>query len=456
MGDEWVRVRSVLAGWYPWVAAAFVVLALAGGVVAYQAHVKPPTATEQRVTSSWEASGEYTHQATVLRVNDVYPVGRILQNRTAYFARATPVLEGNYTFGYSAIRGVSGGQVDASVELVAVVRAVESQDEGEPTVLWRTSRTLNETNATLEPGERVSVPYAVNVTGLVGEADQVREQLGSDAGETRVGIVARVRTNGRIDGRVVEERYSHELPLTASQGLYRVGDGGPFTDRTEQTETVTVRSPPGATQTVGGPLLLLVGVAGAAGVVAAGRTGRLEPTVDERERLSFRSDRSEFDEWITAMTVPEAVLNGPRVEAESLADLVDFAIDTNEGVLHDESRGAFFVLRDDAVYAYEPPRVVVEADEAASSDGELDGGDRRSESGAGRGGLLSRVVGDGAPDGDGDETAPRRGSDCDVHVDDEEDGAGDGETDESRGGSPDEGGDPSEDRRDGRGESASE
>lgn len=57
----------------------------------------------------------------------------------------------------------------------------------------------------------------------------------------------------------------------------------------------------------------------------------LAPT--EREYLSYRDDRAEFAEWITAIRLPESVHERPEAEASTLRDLVDFAIDNDTGVV---------------------------------------------------------------------------------------------------------------------------
>ena len=152
------------------------------------------------------------------------------------------------------------------------------------------------------------------------------------------------------------------------------GTGGAF----ETTRPVEVPQEAGPPRTVGGPLLLLVGLAG---LRALGWVRRQHPdglTDVERERLTFEDDREDFDEWISVIELPNEVLDRPRASADSLGSLVDFAIDTDNGVVEDPSRGLYCVLHDGYLYTYEPPQLEsrpegVAAESAQTAPGEMDG-----------------------------------------------------------------------------------
>ena len=72
------------------------------------------------------------------------------------------------------------------------------------------------------------------------------------------------------------------------------------------------------------------------------------------------------------------MLDRPRASADSLGSLVDFAIDTDNGVVEDPSRGLYCVLHDGYLYTYEPPQLEsrpegVAAASAQTAPGEMDG-----------------------------------------------------------------------------------
>lgn len=61
-------------------------------------------------------------------------------------------------------------------------------------------------------------------------------------------------------------------------------------------------------------------------------------------------------EWINQMRIPDEIRERERIEADSLADLVDFAIDTNNSVIEDDG---YYVLHDGMLYTYDPPEETV-------------------------------------------------------------------------------------------------
>lgn len=115
---------------------------------------------------------------------------------------------------------------------------------------------------------------------------------------------------------------------------------------------------------VGGPLLLVGSLVAVIGLVVAGRRKTFALTEAEREWLEFREDRGDFDEWIVTMRLPDEVEKMPRAEADTLADLVDFAIDTDNAVVEHPDTGTFAVVHDGYRYAYPPPSNPATVDDA--------------------------------------------------------------------------------------------
>jgi hypothetical protein len=100
---------------------------------------------------------------------------------------------------------------------------------------------------------------------------------------------------------------------------------------------------------------MLAGVAGLGALVAARRRDELALSETERAVLDYQSDRAEFDEWITQIRLPDAAFEKPEAEAATLRDLVDFAIDTDAGVVESPDEAAYYVVGDEYLYVYRPP-----------------------------------------------------------------------------------------------------
>jgi hypothetical protein len=179
---------------------------------------------------------------------------------------------------------------------------------------------------------------------------------GRRPGTTDIAILAEVTLSGTRNGQPVETTNVYRLPLSLEGDVYRVSDPGAVTDSGAQREQVSVPVEYGPLRSVGGPLLALLSLVAATGLVAARQSGRLAVTESQRVHLSYQTKREEFDEWITTGTVPSSVTDGPTVTVDSLEGLVDVAIDTDRRVIEDQRRGLYVVVDDSYRYVYRPPR----------------------------------------------------------------------------------------------------
>jgi len=142
---------------------------------------------------------------------------------------------------------------------------------------------------------------------------------------------------GTLNGESITRSPSLEFGIDHAGDTYTVGDPGPESesDTVPQEVTQEVERTYGPLRTIGGPLLLVVGIVAGAGLSYARYEGSLDVSEAERAYLSYRDDRSEFDEWITRIRLPPEAHDRPVAYADSLRDLVDFAIDNETGVIED-------------------------------------------------------------------------------------------------------------------------
>ena len=69
----------------------------------------------------------------------------------------------------------------------------------------------------------------------------------------------------------------------------------------------------------------------------------------------MRLASAKFEEWVVRMQLTPEIRDRPRAEAESLADLVDFAIDSDTGVVEDPNTGELAVVADEFLAVDDPP-----------------------------------------------------------------------------------------------------
>jgi len=345
------RIRVLLADNRTVILALLLVGSGLGLYLTYTTAISPGVTTEERQVGSWESAGEFSHRATVVNGTAVYSEGTVLQDRSAYFRTITPELAGTFTYGYTA---TGGGNLTVAADTDLVLRSRET-DQTNGTTYWQTEDPLSTTTATgVGPDDTVSTVFSVNVTEAARRIDTIDEQFGGTPGEKQLLVVTDVRITGTRNGQPVDRLRTYRLPIVLDGSLYRVTDSGPTVESRRQTVSVTVPAEYGPVRSLGGPALLGLGLVGL-GAVLAHR--RYTPPVTDTERswVQYRQVREEYDEWITRAEIPTNADEPPIVTVDTLAGLVDLAIDSDARVVKDDSRGACFVLQDTRWYRYETP-----------------------------------------------------------------------------------------------------
>ena len=342
------RIRWFVASNGSVLVAVCLVLAAIGGFAAFQSFTGPTTATEQQTVASWSAAGNYTHGAVVQRDTRAFEEGAVLQNRSVYFTSVTPILNGSYVVEHSG----DAEPATVETELYLTVSAVEVGER--QSVLWEvTEPVASERTDSLEPGERLVVPYEFNVTAQSELAERVRAELGSSRGQVRVTLVAETD----ISTTVVDDDVAHSrrdvLEVSPRPDTYGVAEATDAIERKQVRETVEVPVEPDPVSRYGSLLVLLVGLSGALVVAGMERTGRLEVNEQTRSAIQMEQERDSFDEWISTGRVP-SVSSDRVVTVDSLEGLVDVAIDSNRRVVEDVESGTFVVLDGATRYEFRP------------------------------------------------------------------------------------------------------
>ncbi|SEW18182.1 DUF5305 family protein [Halobacterium jilantaiense] len=393
---RWLRLRAFAGEWFVVLVVAFAVLAAAGGYAAGTAHAAPGTTTERQTVEHWAVGGEFGHSATVTRENPVFEVGETLEGRSTYFVGASPILDGTYRVSYADPTG------DAEPVDVTATATLVLSSTGESATYWTDRERLATTDATLAPGETTSVAFDVNASRVDERATDIQQGLGDTAGEVTATISVAVNATGAVAGSEYPVSYTQSVPLTIAGSTYGVDAPGPTSEAATTQRTVQVAKSYGPLWTVGGPLLLLAGLAGLGALGAAYRRDEPGLTDAERDYLAFRDERAEFDEWVVRARLPATIRDRECADAESLADLVDYAIDADVGVVEDAASGSFYAVTRDLLVVYEPP---AEPDVVSPLAGDFDAlgvtTDRDPDED-----LVEGVTADSGPEADDDGKAP--------------------------------------------------
>ena len=396
-----IRLRELLDRWLVLVAVALVVTVALGGWLAYEPHVDPANVTDEEPVGEWGEIVSTSHQAEVRQANPVFEEGTVL-SQSLYYTRLTPELEGSYEYRYSSDHG---GELDVDLETYLLVQAVD--DDGN--AYWSEREPLGQESVEgLEPGETAETSFAVVVADVDERIEEIEEGLGASVGTTEATVVVDATAAGEVGVEGGEEPVAnnHAATFVLEPGgeTYTVEtDVEGTVEDGEFTREVTTERTYGPLRTYGSLALLVVGLAGLGALGYARHEDLLTPTEAELAALAEARQRAEFDEWISAGRFPEEEFAGPRIELDSLEDLVDVAIDCDGRVIGDADRDAFYVADGRMYYTYSPEIPSFGADVLEAADASLpEDGER----------LVGGELGDPTDDGtDADDGAPASGDD---------------------------------------------
>lgn len=357
LGD---RVRYLLSTRFHLALVVCLLLALAGGFVAVQAHTGPDTTTETRIAGNWTTNATFEHSAVVRNGSIAFAAGDVVRNRPIYFRQATPILDGTYVLEHEG--DAEGATFETDLRLV--VRAVQSSGASRPVVLWRVAEPLGSVQSrSLAPGETHRVPFSVNVTDRMQLLRRVQEELGSSRGQPEILVVARTNETATVAGEDLTGTRTDRLQVVPRSATYSVESSlsGGRTRTVRETVTVPVETSP--LRAYGSIVALLAGLLAAGGLAVLDRTDRLALPPSDRAAIENRRTRHSFREWISVGTVPSPAEGERVVAVDSLTDLVDVAIDSDRRVIEDEDANTFVVLDGSTRYVYRPDAAAGHADD---------------------------------------------------------------------------------------------
>ena len=361
---RWIQVRSLLDRWFLAVVVILLLAVVMGGWLAYPAHVEPGTEAETVTVGSWSEQPSLSHAAEVQNPNPVFSPGQTLAGQSTYFTSIAPTLTGTYAYEYRLEGQVGDASMDVDLESSLVYRSVD----GDGNVYWEQSEPLDEQSVSdVGPGETVETSFDVNVTDLAAEIDAIEGSLGASPGTAESVVVVQVTASGQAGDASVANSHTAEFAIEESGGTYTVETSEDGAASQEFSDTVETEMTYGALHAYGSLAMIVLGLMALGWLVMARYQGDLAVTDDEREALVAAAERAEFVDWLSRGRFPIERFDGPRIELDSLEDIVDVAIDSNRRVIEDVGRGAFFVQDGDAYYVYEPevkpPAFQVEGDE---------------------------------------------------------------------------------------------
>ncbi|WP_252699796.1 DUF5305 domain-containing protein [Natronosalvus vescus] len=296
-----------------------VALVATGWVVA-----NPTTATTTQEVGHQTIETDVQTSAEVVE-DGLWEEGTVLENKPAYVLNATPVV---------AITAESAAPSGTDFEHEIVLR-YEATRDGE--AFWEDETILASGSSSIADGSGVT-QATIDVRNLQEQQDELEDEL---AGISTVDMELIVRATYDTGPHVGDQVAS--TPVVITENTYYLEEH-PSASETHPL-TQTVEEPQSASTTLVGLLVILTaGSFGGAAFVNA----RSDVDVDQAKQAVHKN---RYAEWISNGSLPMWV-GEEHIALDTLEDVVDVAIDTNERVIHDRNRGLFAVVSESVVYYY--------------------------------------------------------------------------------------------------------
>lgn len=292
-----------------------------------------PQTTETTQQIGEESIETTVHTSATVVQDGLWDAGTQLEDSPVYVLEDAPELTIEPRTEVTTEGDVSAD--DASVSHEISIRYEAVRDES---VFWDRTEPLTRDEATVSDGVATS-SVDLDVEAVLAERRALEDRV---AGVGSIGVTLVVETDydtGTNDG-----GYAIETPLRVSEEAYWLGETTPVggADHPEHGTVVHTESR--------SPVLIgLLALLGSVALGSAWLVSRWSDVDEEAARRAFHERK--YAEWISRGSIPMWI-GDHHVSLDTLEDVVDVAIDTNERVVHDRQRGLFAVVSDGVVYYY--------------------------------------------------------------------------------------------------------
>ncbi|ELY41893.1 hypothetical protein C496_08861 [Natronorubrum tibetense GA33] len=327
------RLDLLFAEYGRLIVIALVIVGALALVATGWAVANPSTTTEtqygeERVSSDLQTS------AVVVQDGPLWNEGDRLENSEVYMLNASPelTLEAETELrNESDGTPINGGEVSHELE----VRYEATRNDQS---FWNESHTVIDGSPALEDGVATS-ETTVDVESYRDRQQELESEL-TGVGDVDMAFVLHVEYDTGTNQGTQRESTTFRVTDTAYWLEESVSASDTHTHRTGTLETTESQN----LAAIAGLSLL-----GTLSLAAGAFVARRSPIDEDAARRAVHERR--YAEWISRGSIPMWI-GDYHVSLDTLEDVVDVAIDTNERVVHDTQRGLFAVVNDGVVYYY--------------------------------------------------------------------------------------------------------
>jgi len=309
-------------------------IAIVGGLslaaVAVSLALAPPTEVIAEEVVVQEYGFDTETRALVTVENPLYAQGTLLRDRPEYFLSYSPEL---------SVLVHARTPPDTTVELRETVQLRVIGRDGERTFYDRTEVLSEHRHTTRDGGHTHETD--IDMRGLT---DQLRSlgDASEGVGTFEVELIVTLAYSTEVyDGQITDR-----TPLVIDEPVYYLIDPPAASQQESLTVTRTTLQSPD-------PLLYYGSMIGALGLLLAlFPIWRIRATASPA-RLRVAITRDRHSEWISAGEFPTTGQH-EYIRTETLADLIDIAIDSDRRVIHDTNLDIYGVIDDREIFYFSP------------------------------------------------------------------------------------------------------
>lgn len=337
------RLASAISEYYPAIAVILIILVGIGGFWLHQSS-QPRHRTMRDEENIYAYNGSFEHWGKVTENNVLWPVGKVLRNRSTYFPSATPKLRAEFEY---RTLGVDSANGTLRLSAFLVLSSVGEEEEGEEILYWSDTENLIENSWNLSEGFwSLEFPELV-IPQIKERIENIQRDLDFRGGSTEVNVVVKARMDGEINGNRVARTETYEMPINLERSTYSVGTDLSRSESVTKIITRSVKEEAPFAAKVPSILLVIASLLGLGYLTLQWRT----IDASELKRLKVERERGKYDEWISEGKLPKLDVKA-SVEIKSLGGLVDLAVDLDRRVIYDEEKSIYFFVHEDMLYSY--------------------------------------------------------------------------------------------------------
>ncbi|MHC1604863.1 MAG: DUF5305 family protein [Candidatus Methanofastidiosia archaeon] len=300
----------------------------------YTEYNKPIVEDTKVLRYSYTLSGQHDLSAKVLMENPICERGTTLSGMAGYFYSVSPVADIVFSFGFEPTID------NASITVVSTSTLILKSVDDDGVAFW--SKEIPISSSTLEANGMAALEdsFSVDAASIKNQIEEIKERLGSSAGQEACEIVTKVIYNGTVSTTTFGDEKTYRFSIYFGPEYFSTDVvGTPQTDTTDFYEICSIEKRKGIWN-----LILPVGAVFAS--IAA-----LLSLIYTYGETSAGIEIDKYKEWISNGKYPGGKWD-KKIMLVNIRDLVDVAIDSRKRVIHDREKAIFFVVDGDILYYY--------------------------------------------------------------------------------------------------------